>query len=110
MKIAILGTRGIPNYHGGFEQFAEFLSRYLVSKEHEVVVYCSSLHPYQKSEWEGVKLIHKYDPEDKIGTAGQFIYDLNCILDSRNQNFDIILQLGYTSSSIWSFLLYRSPP
>ena len=23
MKIAILGTRGIPNYYGGFEQFAE---------------------------------------------------------------------------------------
>ncbi|WP_396172814.1 hypothetical protein [Flavobacterium sp.] len=23
MKIAILGTRGVPNYYGGFEQFAE---------------------------------------------------------------------------------------
>jgi glycosyltransferase involved in cell wall biosynthesis len=37
--------------------------------------------------------------------AGQFIYDFNCILDSRKRNFDIILQLGYTSSSVWSFLL-----
>ena len=26
MKIAITGTRGIPNQYGGFEQFAEFLS------------------------------------------------------------------------------------
>jgi glycosyltransferase involved in cell wall biosynthesis len=52
-----------------------------------------------------VNLIHQYDPEFKIGTAGQFIYDLNCILDSRKRNFDIILQLGYTSSSIWYFLL-----
>ena len=25
MKIAILGTRGIPNHHGGFEQFAGFV-------------------------------------------------------------------------------------
>lgn len=40
----------------------------------------------------------------KIGTAGQFIYDLNCIIDSRKRNFDIILQLGYTSSSLWFFL------
>ena len=24
MKIAILGTRGVPNYYGGFEQFAEY--------------------------------------------------------------------------------------
>ena len=34
MKIAILGTRGIPNYYGGFEQFAEFFSVYLVEKGH----------------------------------------------------------------------------
>ncbi len=33
MKIAILGTRGIPNYHGGFEQFAEFFSIFLQQKE-----------------------------------------------------------------------------
>src|SRR5207253_2575158 len=36
-----------------------------------------------------------------IGTAGQFIYDLNCILDARKKDFDIILMLGYTSSSAW---------
>ena len=36
-----------------------------------------------------------------IGTAGQFIYDLNCIKDARKQNFDILLILGYTSSSVW---------
>jgi hypothetical protein len=26
MRIAILGTRGIPNNYGGFEQCAEYLS------------------------------------------------------------------------------------
>jgi glycosyltransferase involved in cell wall biosynthesis len=36
-----------------------------------------------------------------IGVAGQFIYDLNCIMDSRKRNYDIILMLGYTSSSVW---------
>jgi glycosyltransferase involved in cell wall biosynthesis len=46
--------------------------------------------------------------EDKLGSAGQFIYDLNCILDSRKRNYDIILQLGYTSSSIWTFLFPKS--
>ncbi len=105
MKIAILGTRGIPNYYGGFEQFAEYVAKYLVDRGHEVSVYNSHFHPYQEKEWEGVKIIHKYDPEEKIGTSGQFIYDLNCILDSRNRGYDIILQLGYTSSSIWGKLL-----
>lgn len=109
MKIAILGTRGVPNHYGGFEQFAEFFSVYLADKGHEVYVYNSHNHPFQEKTFKGVNLIHCYDPEFKIGTAGQFIYDLNCILDSRKRNFDIILQLGYTSSSIWYFLLPKKP-
>jgi hypothetical protein len=104
MKIGIIGTRGIPNRYGGFEQFAEYAAPLLVQKGHEVTVYNSSLHPYKETQWNGVEIVVRFDPEDKIGTAGQFIYDLNCILHARKQNFDIILQLGYTSSSIWSFL------
>ncbi|MCB9202266.1 MAG: DUF1972 domain-containing protein [Flavobacteriales bacterium] len=109
MKIAILGTRGIPNSYGGFEQFAEYFSVYLKEQGHQVYVYCSSLHLYKKSNFKGVELIHCFDPEDKLGTAGQFVYDFNCILDSRKRNFDTILQLGYTSNSIWHFLLPKNP-
>jgi glycosyltransferase involved in cell wall biosynthesis len=105
MKIGILGTRGVPNYHGGFEQFAEFFSVYLSQENHEVYVYNSSSHPFQDKIYHGVNIIHCYDLEDKIGTPGQFIYDLNCILDSRKRNFDVLLQLGYTSSTIWHRLL-----
>lgn len=105
MRIGILGTRGIPNHYSGYEQFAEYFSQYMVLKNHDVTVYSSSLHPYQNNDFNGVKIIHCFDPEDKIGTFGQFIYDLNCILDSRKQNFDLLLQLGYTSSSIWGWLL-----
>jgi len=105
MKIAIFGTRGIPNHYGGFEQCAEYLALGLVQRGFEVIVYNSHHHPYQEKEWNGVKLVHCYDPEDKLGTAGQFIYDLNCILDLRKRKLDVILQLGYTSSSIWGWLL-----
>ena len=107
MKVVILGTRGIPNFYGGFEQFAQHPSEEFVRKGHEVYVYNSSTHPYQEKVWNGVNIIHCKDPENKIGTAGQFIYDLNCILDSRKRDFDIILQLGYTSSSVWNWLLPR---
>ena len=105
MKIAILGTRGVPNYYGGFEQFAEFFSVYLANKGHEVYCYNSHNHPYQDKTFNGVHIIHQYDPEYKYGTFGQFIYDYNCIIDARKRNFDIILQLGYTSNSIWFFLM-----
>ena len=109
MKLAVLGTRGVPNYYGGFEQFAQYLSEEFVKKGHEVYVYNSHNHLYQELEWNGVKIIHCKDPEHIIGTVGQFIYDLNCILDSRKRDFDVILQLGYTSSSIWSWLLPKKP-
>jgi glycosyltransferase involved in cell wall biosynthesis len=105
ISVAILGTRGIPNHYGGFEQCAEYLALGLVKKGFDVIVYNSHNHPYQASEWNGVKIVHKYDPEAKLGTAGQFIYDLNCILDLRGRKCDIVLQLGYTSSSIWGWLM-----
>lgn len=105
MKVGILGTRGIPNRYGGFEQFAEFLSVGLVQKGHQVWVYNSSLHPFQEASWNGVNIITCRDPEDKLGTAGQFIYDYHCIRDARKRDFDVLLQLGYTSSSVWAALL-----
>ena len=105
MKIIILGTRGVPNNHGGFEQFAEYFSVYLAEKGHQVYVYNSHDHPYQEKCFKGINIIHCYDPEYKIGTVGQFVYDLNCILDARKKNVDIVLQLGYTSSSIWHWLM-----
>ena len=57
----------------------------------------------------GVHILHQHDPEYKYGTFGQFIYDYNCILDARKRDFDIILQLGYTSNSVWFFLLPKKP-
>ncbi|MEH6769960.1 DUF1972 domain-containing protein [Maribacter arcticus] len=109
MKIALLGTRGVPNHHGGFEQFAEYFSVYLANKGHEVYVYNSHDHPYKEKAYNGVNIVHCFDAESRIGTAGQFIYDFNCIIDSRSRNFDIILQLGYTSSSLWYWLLPKKP-
>lgn len=105
MKIAILGTRGIPNYHGGFEQFAEYFSVHMAQKGHEVYVYNSHSHPYQEKKYSGVNILHQKDPEDRLGAFGQFLYDLNCIRDARTREFDVILQLGYTSSSVWGKLL-----
>lgn len=108
MRICILGTRGIPNNYGGFEQFAEYLSKGLGGYGHEVFVYSPHNHPYKGVVWGTANIIHIFDPEKYVGTIGQFIYDLLCISDSRRRKFDIILQLGYTSSSIWSFLLPKS--
>ena len=104
LRIAILGTRGIPNHYGGFEHISEYVSAGLVKRGHSVTVYNSHNHPYTSSTWNGVEIVHCYDPEYLIGTAGQFIYDFNCIMDARKKKFDVVLIMGYTSSSIWGNL------
>jgi len=64
VHIAILGTRGIPARYGGFETFAEELSRRLVQRGHRVTVYCRERH--SESSYRGVALVylptwrHKY--------------------------------------------------
>jgi glycosyltransferase involved in cell wall biosynthesis len=106
MKIAILGSRGIPNQYGGFEELAEHLSIALAKKGHELVVFNPHHHPFQAADYQGVRIIKRFDPT-WLGSFGQFIYDLLCILSCRKDKPNIILQLGYTSNAIWYWLLPR---
>lgn len=57
MRIAILGTRGVPASYGGFETFAEQLSTRLVARGHQVTVYCRSHYVSPRQlEYHGVHL------------------------------------------------------
>jgi glycosyltransferase involved in cell wall biosynthesis len=57
MKLAILGTRGIPANYGGFETFAEELSTRLAARGHDVTVYGRSNNiRYPHPVYKGVKL------------------------------------------------------
>src|SRR6202035_1070895 len=64
MRIALLGTRGIPANYGGVETFAEELSTRLVQRGHKVPVSCRENYP--QPCYRGVNLIylpsirHKY--------------------------------------------------
>ena len=86
MKIAILGTRGVPPNYGGFETFAGELSTRLVARGHEVYVYCREDGP---AEWNCVHRIvlpaarHKY--LETVSHA--FLSALHAI----RQDFDAVL-------------------
>ena len=57
MRIAILGTRGIPASYGGFETFAEHLATRLVARGHQVTVYCRAHYVSPRQlEFHGVRL------------------------------------------------------
>ena len=101
MKIAILGTRGIPNNYGGFEQCAEYLSVGLVEKGHQVSVYSPDFHPYKEENYKGVRIIRKKGLKSFLGnSASNFIYDYLCFKDAARKDFDIILELGLITSAL----------
>jgi len=64
VRIAIVGTRGIPARYGGFETFAEELSWRLAARGHDVSVYCRDR--YEHDEYRSVRrrylptIRHKY--------------------------------------------------
>ena len=101
MKIAIIGSRGVPNNYGGFEQFAEMVAVLLVKAGHEVAVYNPHYHEYNEPTFEGVKIQKIYNPEEKIGSAGVFIYDYLSMRHASKSKYDILLFLGYATSSIF---------
>ena len=104
MNLAIIGTRVIPNSYGGFEELAEHISVGLNKKGYNVTVYNTSDHSYNNNNYKGVSIIKKYNPEKLLGSFGQFIYDFKCIIECRKKKFDVIIQLGYTSSAIWNWI------
>ncbi len=63
MRVALLGTRGIPASYGGFETFAEELATRLAARGHQVAVYTRTRHasPYRGVELRWLPTVrHKY--------------------------------------------------
>jgi glycosyltransferase involved in cell wall biosynthesis len=57
MRIAMIGTRGVPAQYGGFETAVEEIGRRLVAGGHEVIVYCRN--PGQRlTVHEGMELVN----------------------------------------------------
>jgi glycosyltransferase involved in cell wall biosynthesis len=66
MKIAILGTRGIPASYSGFETAVEQLTSRLTERGHEVVVYCRP-HVVDRTleTYKGAQLVHLRTVQNK---------------------------------------------
>ena len=100
-KLRILGTRGIPASHGGFETFTQKLSEYLVSKDWDVTVYCQEegSGPITESVWKDVHLVTV--PEPRLDAVGTMRFDWKCIKHASKTN-DLVLTLGY-NTAIFNF-------
>jgi glycosyltransferase involved in cell wall biosynthesis len=106
MRIAILGTRGVPANYGGFETFAERLSTGLVARGHEVTVYCRSHYVSpEQTEYKGVRTVVLPTVRDKYfdTVAHTFLsalhaaparYDAALVCNAANAVFTPILRFA----------------
>jgi glycosyltransferase involved in cell wall biosynthesis len=96
-RLIILGIRGVPASHGGFETFAEYLCRFLVAKNWGITVYCQEegRGSIYESEWEGVSRIHI--PVKNSGPLGTIIFDFKSVAHSLRQS-GVFLTLGYNTA------------
>lgn len=103
MDVMIVGTRGVPAKHGGFETFAEDLSLFLTSRGHKVVVYCQAdrAATLSEDEWNGVHRVVIPSENHALGTVSyDWATTLHC---SRRKG--VVLTLGY-NTAVFS-LMYR---
>lgn len=101
MNIHICGSRGIPNNYGGFEQCAERLAVLLAEAGHSITVYNPDYHAYREDYYGKVRIQRHWNPEKKIGTIGNFVYDYRCLKQAYKEQADVILVLGYTTASVF---------
>lgn len=107
--LRILGTRGVPAAHGGFETFAEHLAQYLVAHGWRVVVYCQedSVGQVYEDVWQGVERVHI--PVAQSGPKGTIIFDWKATAHAARFG-DLCLTLGYNTAVFCSLLRIRGIP
>lgn len=103
--LIILGIRGLPASHGGFETFAERLAPYFVESGWKVTVYCQGSVSGKRSEdeWNGIRRIHI--PVRQTGSIGTIEFDLKCALDVKSLP-GTLLTLGYNTGFISAWLRF----
>lgn len=104
MRIALLGTRGIPANYGGFETFAEELSTRLVERGHEVTVYCRGRR--NQRLYRGVRLRHL--PTIRHKYFDTVAHTALSTLDLTLRRFDAVLYCNAANAifTIWPRLLF----
>jgi glycosyltransferase involved in cell wall biosynthesis len=96
--LCIMGTRGVPAAHGGFETFAEYLSLHLVSRGWQVVVYCQEdgRGPVREDHWRGVRRV--IIPVAVTGAKGTILFDWLATWHVLRAGHRNLLTLGYNTA------------
>ena len=107
--LRILGTRGVPAAHGGFETFAEKLALHLVAQGWRVVVYCQDdgTGPMLEDSWQGVERVRF--PVASSGPKGTIVFDWLATAHAARHT-DLCLTLGYNTALFCALLRIKGVP
>jgi glycosyltransferase involved in cell wall biosynthesis len=96
-SVRILGTRGVPAAHGGFETAAENIALILRDRGWRVVVYCQEQGPgpIREDEWNGIERVTI--PVRGKGWLGTVEFDLLSIRHAASHR-DVCLTFGYNTA------------
>lgn len=90
MRIAFLGTRGVPSSYSGYEVFAEELGWRLAARGHEVTVYAHrGLFPERRETYRGMRL--RYVPSLRGKNTEQLSHSLLCSLRAAVSDAEVVL-------------------
>jgi len=90
LKIALLGTRGVPANYSGFETCVEQLGKRLAARGHSVTVYCRSHHiTYRGNSYQGMGLVKLPTIANKY--LDTILHSFLSSLHSLGQGYDIAL-------------------
>lgn len=105
--LIILGIRGVPAAHGGFESFAERFAPYMAQQGWDVTVYCQGSKTGKRYEdtWGGCRRIHI--PENGNGAIGTIDFDIKSTLDAEKYKSAVFLTLGYNTAFLSAYLRLR---
>lgn len=105
-SVRILGTRGVPAAHGGFETFAERLALYLVERGWKVIVYCQEGGRGEAvlDRWKGVCRVRV--PVAQPGPRGTIVFDWKCTWHAMRSE-GLCLTLGYNTAIFGVMLRLR---
>jgi glycosyltransferase involved in cell wall biosynthesis len=95
--VRILGTRGVPANHGGFETAAENVGYFLRDRGWRVIVYCQTdgTGPITEDVWNGLERV--LIPTARAGALGTAEFDLRSILHASRFR-DVCLTMGYNTA------------
>lgn len=81
LKVAIIGSRGIPAKYGGFETFVDEISKRLVDKGYEIYVSCEGGTKPKISKYNGVNLFY-FPLKPFYRVIYETIYDVYSLIKS----------------------------